>query len=83
MSLLANNVFNGTTYPTLHLIHFKLSMMSTSETERHNDAIMYKVFPRSLNGVALIWFGKLDLNTYSYASLVKIFITHFTRWSKY
>lgn len=56
-------------------------MMSTCVLYGHRDAILCKVFLRSLKGVALKWFGELSPNTISsYANIVRLFITHFVSY---
>lgn len=73
--------FDGTIDPTLHLTHFKLSILSTSIHEERIDAIMCKVFPRSVKGATFKLFGELASNTISsYASLVRLFIIHFASY---
>lgn len=48
--------FNGSTDSVIHL-HNYYQMMTL---EQHNDALMCRVFPSSLQGIALEWFHKLS-----------------------
>ena len=57
-----------------HLMHFHLVMT----LESHNDALLCKVFPSSLQSPTLSWFHHLLANSVSlFRMLFKIFTTHY------
>ena len=57
-----------------HLMHFRLVMT----LESHNDALLCKVFPSSLQSPTLSWFHHLLANSVSlFRMLFKIFTTHY------
>ena len=51
--------FDGSTDPYDHLFHYNQAMILNVG----NDCMLYKVFPASLQGLALAWFHKLPRNS--------------------
>ena len=54
-------MYNGRTDPIAHIGHYHQRMALS----RRNDALMCKLFPSSLEEVALRWFNQIDLGTIS------------------
>ena len=53
--ILAFTMFNGSTNPYDHMLHYNQTMTLNAG----NDRLLCKVFPASLRGPALAWFHKL------------------------
>ena len=68
------NSYDGRTDPMEHVSHY-IHMMSL---HTHNDALMCKVFPSSLEPTALRWFNRLRKGSiHSFAELIQEFGTRF------
>ena len=52
-------LYNGRTDPVAHIGHYHQRMALS----RHNDALMWRLFPSSLGEVALRWFNRIDRGT--------------------
>ena len=73
------NSYDGKTDPIEHVGHY-IQMMSL---HTHNDALMCKVFPSSLEPIALRWFNGLRKGSiHSFAELIQEFGVQFVTCSR-
>ena len=72
-------MYNGKTDPVKHVNHFNQRMAIHSR----NEALMCKVFPSSLEPVAMKWFdGLKESSISSFKELIKAFVAHFVTSSR-
>ena len=73
------NSYDGKTDPVEHVSHY-IHMMSL---HTHNDALMYEVFPSSLEPTALRWFNGLQKDSiHSFTELIQEFDARFITCSR-
>ena len=72
-------MYNGQTDPVEHVSHFNQRMVVHSK----NEALMFKVFPSSLELVAMRWFDGLGASSIdSFKELIQAFRSHFITCSR-